>query len=178
LNGNGVPALQDFYRTVDLMLVVGSRLRGHETGDFSLKLPDNLIHVDIDPAANGRAYANTGFICADSTLVLDGLLKRIEGKMNADPAFAPEFGALKAKVQEEFRQTLGPYSDFPRQLRDVMPRDAIWVRDVTMSNTTWGNRLFPVYGPRDSIYPVEPRSAPACRSGSALHSRTAAARRW
>jgi acetolactate synthase-1/2/3 large subunit len=165
LNGNGVPALQDFYRTVDLMLVVGSRLRGHETGDFSLKLPDNLIHVDVDPATNGRAYANTGFICADSTLVLDGLLKRIDGRMKIDPAFAPAFKALKAKVQEEFRQTLGPYSDFPRQLRDVMPRDAIWVRDVTMSNTTWGNRLFPVYGPRDSIYPVGAAIGPSLSLG-------------
>jgi acetolactate synthase I/II/III large subunit len=165
LNGNGIPALQDFYRTVDLMLVVGSRLRGHETGDFSLKLPDNLIHIDIDPAANGRAYANTGFVCADSAVVLDGLLKRIKGKMNVDPAFAPAFKALKAAVQEEFRQTLGPYSDFPKQLRNVMAHDTIWVRDVTMSNTTWGNRLFPVYGPRDSIYPVGAAIGPSLSLG-------------
>ena len=165
LNGNGVPAMQDFYRSVDLMLIVGSRLRGHETGDFTLKLPDNLIHVDLDPAANGRAYANTGFVCADSAAVLDGLLKRIQGKMNVDPAFAPAFKALKSAVQEEFRQTLGPYSDFPQQLRNVMPRDTIWVRDVTMSNTTWGNRLFPVYGPRDSIYPVGAAIGPSLSLG-------------
>ena len=36
----------------------------------------------------------------------------------------------------------------------AMPRDALWVRDVTLSHTTWGNRIFPVYGPRDSVYPV------------------------
>ena len=53
----------------------------------------------------------------DSAAVLDGLLKRIQGKMNVDPAFAPAFKALKSAVQEEFRQTLGPYSDFPQQLR-------------------------------------------------------------
>ena len=165
LNGNGVPALENFYRSVDLMLVVGSRLRGHETGDFNLKLPDNLIRIDVDPAANGRAYPNSEFICADSALALDGLLKRIDGKMNVDPAFAPAFKALKATVQEEFRQSLGPYSDFPRQLREVMPRDAIWVRDVTMSNTTWGNRLFPVFGPRDSIYPVGAAIGPSLSLG-------------
>ncbi len=165
LNGNGFPAVEDFYRTVDLMLVVGSRLRGHETGDFNLKLPKNLICIDVDPAANGRAYPNTGFICADSALVLEGLLKRIDGRMTVDPTFAPAFKALKAAVQEEFRQSLGPYSDFPKQLRDVMPRDAIWVRDVTMSNTTWGNRLFPVYGPRDSIYPVGAAIGPSLSLG-------------
>lgn len=165
LNGNGVPALEEFYRTVDLMLVVGSRLRGHETGDFNLKLPGNLIRIDVDPGANGRGYGNTDFICADSTLVLEGLLQRINGKIKTDPAFAPAFRALKGSVQEEFRQSLGPYADFPRQLREVMPRDAIWVRDVTMSNTTWGNRLFPVYGPRDSIYPVGAAIGPSLSLG-------------
>jgi len=35
-----------------------------------------------------------------------------------------------------------------------MPADAIWVRDVTQSNTTWGNRIFPVYSPHQSVYPV------------------------
>jgi len=36
----------------------------------------------------------------------------------------------------------------------VMPKDAIWVRDVTQSNTTWGNRIFPVYSPHQSVFPV------------------------
>ena len=35
-----------------------------------------------------------------------------------------------------------------------MPKDAIWVRDVTQSNTTWGNRIFPVYSPHQSVFPV------------------------
>jgi acetolactate synthase-1/2/3 large subunit len=35
-----------------------------------------------------------------------------------------------------------------------MPRDALWVRDITFHQTTWANRIFPVYGPRDSIYSV------------------------
>ena len=35
-----------------------------------------------------------------------------------------------------------------------MPRDALWVRDVTISNTTWGHRLFPVYSPETNVYPV------------------------
>ena len=35
-----------------------------------------------------------------------------------------------------------------------MPKDAIWVRDVTQNNTTWGNRVFPVYSPHQSVFPV------------------------
>ena len=46
------------------------------------------------------------------------------------------------------------YGTFSAQLRKAMPRDAIWVRDVTQSNTTWGNRIFPIYHPQQNVYPV------------------------
>jgi acetolactate synthase-1/2/3 large subunit len=35
-----------------------------------------------------------------------------------------------------------------------MPRDAVWVRDVTQNNTTWGNRMFPLDAPNLNVYPV------------------------
>ena len=35
-----------------------------------------------------------------------------------------------------------------------MPRDAIWARDVTQNNTTWGNRVFPLNAPNQNVYPV------------------------
>jgi acetolactate synthase-1/2/3 large subunit len=154
LNGNGMPGVQDFYATCDLMLVAGSRLRGHESGDFSVKLPGPLVQIDVDPVANGRTYAVTQFVHGDAKATLEALLARVGGKLAVDPGFAGDFAKMKAGVQESFRASLGPYADFPRQLRAAMPRDALWVRDITLSNSTWGNRLFPVYGPRDSIYPV------------------------
>jgi acetolactate synthase-1/2/3 large subunit len=154
LHGNGMPGVQEFYRTVDLLLVVGSRLRGHETNDFSLKLPDNIVRIDIDPAAQGRTYADKYFVCGDSRLTLEALLPRIQGKLAIDPAYRDDFTALKRKVRADFLATLGVYSSFSDQLRSVMPKDAVWVRDVTQSNTTWGNRVFPVYSPHQSVYPV------------------------
>jgi acetolactate synthase-1/2/3 large subunit len=153
LNGNGAPAVQAFYAGVDLMLVAGSRLRGHETGDFSAKLPENLIQVDVDPQADGRTYASRYFVRGDADLVLRGLAERLGG-FSPDPAFAADFAATRERAQAEFRAGLGPYETFPAQLRAVMPRDALWVRDITLNNSTWGNRMFPVYGPRDSVYPV------------------------
>ncbi len=39
LHGNGIQMTQDFYQTVDLMLVVGARIRGHESADFSIRTP-------------------------------------------------------------------------------------------------------------------------------------------
>src|SRR6185295_14693544 len=134
--------------------VVGSRLRGQETGDFAIKLPPNIIQIDVDPLANGRTYASSYFVCGDSQATLEALLPRIEGRMQIDPAYRTGFTTLKQTARADFLTTLGVYGSFPEQLRPVMPKDAIWVRDVTQSNTTWGNRVFPVYTPNQSVFPV------------------------
>jgi acetolactate synthase-1/2/3 large subunit len=154
LTGNGLPIVADFYKTVDLCLVVGSRLRGHETGDFSIPLPANLIQIDTDPMANGRTYANKFFVCGDSRETLQGLLDRIEDKTKIQDGYPKEFAALKTAAQKEFIATLGTYGTFSAQLREVMPRDAIWARDVTQNNTTWGNRVFPLSSPNQNVYPT------------------------
>ncbi len=154
LTGNGMPMIQEFYRNVDLMLVVGCRLRGHETNDFTVKLPANIIQIDGDPAANGRTYRSSYFVCGDAKATLESLVTRIEGRLKPQPGYQDEFRALKQAAQKEFLGTLGVYSTFAEQLRHVMPKDAIWVRDVTQSNTTWGNRVFPIYNPQQNVYPV------------------------
>ncbi len=154
LTGNGLPLVTDFYKTLDLCLVVGCRLRGHETGDFAVQPPENLIQIDSDPFANGRTYESKYFVCGDSKATLEGLVKRLEGKMAVAPGYTKEFANLKVAAQAEFIETLGVYGTFSKQLRDVMPKDAIWVRDITQNNTTWGNRVFPIYNPNQNVYPV------------------------
>ncbi len=154
LNGNGAPAVQAFYDTCDLMLVAGSRLRAHETSEFAVKLPANLIQIDIDPEANGRTYPNAWFMVGDTAATLAGLAARLKGRLAVEPGYRAEFSAMKAQARADFMATLGPYATFADQLRAVMPADALWVRDITLNNSTWGNRIFPVLDPRTNIYPV------------------------
>ncbi|WP_428492870.1 thiamine pyrophosphate-binding protein [Rhodopila sp.] len=154
LTGSGMPTVTDFYQTVDLCLVVGCRVRGHETNDFNVRLPDNLIQIDAEPEANGRTYASNYFVCGDAAATLDALVSRIEGKLKVASDYVEEFKQLKRNAQRAFIDTLGAYGTFSEQLRKVMPRDAIWARDVTQSNTTWGNRVFPLNAPNQNVYPV------------------------
>ena len=165
LHGNGSPRIQEFYRSVDAMLVVGSRLRGHETMEFTLKLPATRIQVDVDPRANGRTYDCAHFVCGDAGLVMAGLAERLAGHMSIDPAFLPDFTGARAAAVADYIETIGPYRDFPALLRDALPRDAVWVRDITLSNSAWGNRIFPVYGPRDAIHPVSAAIGPGLPLG-------------
>jgi acetolactate synthase I/II/III large subunit len=178
MHGNGMPKIQQFYRTVDLLLAVGTRLRGQETGDFAVKLPDNLIQIDTDPLANGRTYAAAYFVCGDAQATLEALLPRIAGRLKPDPAYLQDFAALKQAAHAEFLDTLGVYGGFAGQLRSAMPKDAIWVRDVTQSNTTWGNRVFPVYSPEQSVFPVGAGIGQGLSLASALPRRQTTERPW
>jgi acetolactate synthase-1/2/3 large subunit len=154
LNGLGLPGVEAFYQSVDLMLVAGSRLRGHETGEFSVPLPKTLAQIDVDPLADGRTYQSALFVCADAALTLDALAERIQGRTGIDPSFGREFRLLKEQTRVAFRAALGPYANFAEELRAVTPRDAIWARDVTINNSTWGNKLFPLHDTTSNIYPI------------------------
>jgi acetolactate synthase-1/2/3 large subunit len=154
LTGSGMPIITDFYKTVDLCLVAGCRIRGHETNDFNVRLPENLIQIDADPLANGRTYPNRFFVCGDAQATLERLVSRIQGRLKVAPGYVEEFAELKRNAQSAYIDTLGAYGTFSAQLRKVMPRDAIWARDVTQNNTTWGNRVFPLNAPNQNVYPV------------------------
>lgn len=154
LSGLGQSEVQAFYETVDLMIVAGSRLRGHETHDFAVKLPKNLIQIDVDAAANGRTYPVQQFVLGDCGATLSALADLVGHRMGLDPDFARDFTRLRDEARADYRASLGPYASFPEQIRAAMPRGAIWVRDVTIANSSWGNRLMPVLSSNENVYPV------------------------
>ena len=151
---NAVPLIEDFYKTLDLMVVVGSRLRGHETRDMSLELPNNIIQIDIDPDAENRTYQTNHFHCGDARKVLDELANRLSKKLVLEEKWANEVNDLKNNIVNEYKSTLGAYKNFPEIVRKVLPQDGRWVRDVTISNSMWGNRLMLINSPEENIYPV------------------------
>ena len=155
MQGSGTPLIEAFYDSVDLMIVAGSRLRGHETQEQRLRLPSRRAQIDIDPAAAGRTYGFETFVYGDASLTLQRLADRLQvDAYSADPALASDLAAARHRAAGAYREILGPYRDFPDQLRAAMPRDAVFVRDATVAANTWGHRLFPVYGPQDSVHSV------------------------
>ena len=152
LNGTGAPEVIAFYESVDLMVVVGSRLRGQETVDQSLALPSQRVQIDLDPAAEGRSYDCAQFVCGDARDVLERLVAAL-GNYQAEPGYREQFADMKQRARQAFAGTLGPYAGFAEQLRSQLPRNAVWARDITVANSTWGNRLFEVTGPRAAMHP-------------------------
>lgn len=151
---NAVPKVENFYSTIDLMIVVGSRLRGHETRDMSLKLPKNLVQIDIDPDAKDRTYKSSFFHLGDAKYVLNELLTRISDLKKAKKEWIAEVETLKNDILDEYKSFLGVYKDFPQIVRECLPKGGRWIRDVTISNSTWGNRMMPLFDASENIYPV------------------------
>jgi acetolactate synthase-1/2/3 large subunit len=144
--------VEKFYGSCDAMLVVGSRLRGNETLKYKLRLPRPLYRVDADPESQGRCYTDDFFVAGDSAATLNALADRLAGRMKPDPAFARDLAATRAAAEQVVRDGLGPYERLVAELQRAAGRDFVWVRDVTVSNSTWGNRSLRISGPRDGVH--------------------------
>ena len=146
------PAIEAFYGQCDAMLVVGSRLRGNETLKYCLKLPPTLYRIDADPSANGRCYSSRQFVCGDAALALEALADLLQGRMTVDPDFGADLRRAHTAAVASLRDGLGPYAALVDALQAQAGRTFNWVRDVTVSNSTWGNRELRIFDPRAGVH--------------------------
>ncbi|OAN56741.1 hypothetical protein A7Q26_18250 [Sphingobium sp. TCM1] len=151
---NCTPQIQALYDSADLMIVAGSRLRGNETWTYKLRLPRPLAVIDVDATADGRTYENDQFLHGDVKAVLAGLVARAQGRLDIDTALASEIAVARDEMQAALRKGLGAYDALVDALQARMPADAAWVRDVTVSNSTWGNRYLRVGHSRAGVHAV------------------------
>jgi thiamine pyrophosphate-dependent acetolactate synthase large subunit-like protein len=69
---------RDLIADCDLLLAVGTRFSYFPTGGWSLRLPDRIVQIDIDPAEIGRNYRVEAGVVGDAGLVLSA----IEGELD------------------------------------------------------------------------------------------------
>jgi acetolactate synthase I/II/III large subunit len=144
---------ENLYKKSDLMLVVGSRLRGNETKNYKLALPKPLIQIDADAAQGGRNYGVDMFIHADAKLALRALLDVLPAKLEADPQFHYEIAIARAQGEGDLRAKLGPYQTIADDLQArIHANGYAFVRDVTISNSTFGNRYVQIAAPNLGVH--------------------------
>jgi acetolactate synthase-1/2/3 large subunit len=149
---NMTPEATEIYARADLMIVVGSRLRGNETQNNRMPLPP-IVQIDADPAQAGRNYPADLFITADARLALEGLLARLPEKLETDPVFLSDIASARAKSEAALRAGLGPYAALADLLRRRVHQGCHpWVRDVTIANSTFGNRYVHIAAPHLGVH--------------------------
>ncbi len=144
--------VEEFYQSCDAMLVVGSRLRSNETLSYKLRLPGKLYRVDANPLAHNRGYASDYFVHGDAALTLDALADRLEGRMEIDPSLLPDLRVARKQAGEHVDFGLGPYVQLKNALEQAVRKKCWWVRDITLSNSMWGNRAPALDNPRAGVH--------------------------
>lgn len=143
---------EELYARADLMIVVGSRLRGNETQNNRMAMPP-LIQIDADPGQAGRNYPVELFIAGDARRTLEGLLARLPERLDADQNFLADIATARMKSEAALRSSLGPY-DILADVLSTRVHDGghPWVRDVTVSNSTFGNRYVRIAAPHLGVH--------------------------
>ncbi|MFA6265573.1 MAG: thiamine pyrophosphate-binding protein [Pseudolabrys sp.] len=149
---NMTPDAVEIYARADLMIVVGSRLRGNETQNNRMPLPP-LVQIDADAAQGGRNYPVEQFIAADAKLALEGLLSRLPATLDVDAGFIKDIAQARGRSEATLRKALGPYTPLADALSARVSKNGHpWVRDVTVSNSTFGNRYVRIAAPHLGVH--------------------------
>ena len=144
--------VEALFASADLLVVAGSRLRSNETLGYRLQLPKRRALIDVDELARDRVYAFDEFVRGDAALVLEALGSALEGKMSLDPAFGGDVRAARQAAEGALRTSLGPFAGVAAAVEHALGPNDVWVRDVTISNSTWGNRLPAFAHPRQGVH--------------------------
>ena len=148
---------EQFYETVDAMLAVGTRLRSNETLNYKLKLPARRFRIDANPLVENRGYTTELCVHGDAALTLNALADRLEaaqaqGRMVIDPTLTADVQAARAAAAALVDSTLGPYVKLKNSIGAVAGPNIWWVRDITLSNSMWGNRAPVLNHPRAGVH--------------------------
>ena len=150
---NMTPMAQALFDQCDLMIVVGSRLRGNETRNNMLRLGKPLVQIDADASQGGRNYQVDMFIHGEADFALESLLARLPERLEVDASFADNLTQARAASEDALGKSLGPY----RLLADVMSARVHagalpFARDVTIANSMFGNRYVRLAAPHLGVH--------------------------
>ncbi|POX57179.1 acetolactate synthase [Streptomyces sp. Ru71] len=144
------PAVRALLDDADVLVTIGTHFRSNETADYTLRLPEAHIQIDVDAAALGRVHPATHTLHGDAARVLPELTP---AAAPADPGWSARVTAVRDEVRAAQRDAIGPQAAICDALAAALPPGAVVARDVTIPSSTWGNRLLPIHDPRGNVFP-------------------------
>ncbi len=112
-----------------------------------------LAQIDADTSQAARNYPVELFVHADAKLALEALLKLLPEKLDTDAGFLADICKARAQSEASLRAGLGPYGALADLLSERIGQAGHpWVRDVTISNSTFGNRYVRLAAPHLGVH--------------------------
>jgi acetolactate synthase I/II/III large subunit len=157
---SAVPAAQNAFKDCDCMVAIGTRFAEIATGSYGAEVPENLIHVDINPNVFGANYPAKVGIAGDAGLALRALLTALEKgpRRIVDRGLRERIKADKAAYRESWYRNdaadvVNPARFFDA-LRQEMPDDGIIAIDDG-NHTFLTAELMPIHAPKSVILPTD-----------------------
>jgi acetolactate synthase I/II/III large subunit len=157
---SAVPAAQNAFKDCDCMVAIGTRFAEIATGSYGAEVPENLIHVDINPNVFGANYPAKVGIAGDAGLALRALLTALEKgpRRIVDRGLRERIKADKAAYRESWYRNdaadvVNPARFFDA-LRQKMPDDGIIAIDDG-NHTFLTAELMPIHAPKSVILPTD-----------------------
>lgn len=161
LGVSAVPAVQNAFKDCDCLLAIGTRFSEIPTGSYGVKVPENLIHIDINPEVFNANYPAKVSVEGDAGAVITQLLRQLEtgAPRQASPA------TLREQIKRDKRAYRESWYDndvaglvnpvrFFDELRRQMPDDGILVIDDG-NHTFLTAELMPIHAPKSVILPTD-----------------------
>lgn len=146
------PSVEALMAQCDFTLVAGSRLRSNETRSWTLELPSPRVQIDIDPAAASRNYLMDNTLIADCASLLAALAEKAQGREWGNEQWDAQVKEAVELADSGLREQCGAYAQLNDAIAQALPDDGILVRDITVSGSLWGSRLFRAHGPLMNIH--------------------------
>ncbi|GLQ05581.1 thiamine pyrophosphate-binding protein [Sneathiella chinensis] len=159
---SAVPAAREAFQECDCLLAVGTRFGEIPTGSFGVSVPENLIHIDINPDVIGANFPAAVGIAGDAAAVLAELCQRLgndagQGLRDGDRIRTHIREAKQAYRQEwlehDSNGRVNPLGFFDG-LRAELPDDGILVVDDG-NHTFLTAELMPIHDPKGFISPTD-----------------------
>jgi len=158
----GLPAAQKSFAGCDCLLTVGARFGEIATGSYGIKVPENLIHVDINPEVFHKNYQAALPIEGDATQVMQAIVKEAKSRDYTSPRNSQELATTIAREKKAYSESWRKEKKgdivspgfFFKSLREQLPDDAYMVVDDG-KHTFLAAELFDVYHPRHFISPTD-----------------------
>ncbi|MDY6054719.1 thiamine pyrophosphate-binding protein [Micrococcus sp.] len=144
-------AVLALWEEADCLLTIGSHLRGNETQNFTLPLPEKHVQIDLDAEVIGLNFPVAVGLQADARSAVAALLEEL-GEPATEEGWDQRVREAADAARAGHRKDIGAYAAICDAMRDRLPRRAVIVRDVTVPGSSWGNRLLSVYDARDNIF--------------------------
>ena len=158
--GYSVPAGQNAFAQCDAVLAIGTRFAEIPTGSFSMQVPEDLIHIDINPEVFNANYPAKIAVEGDARCIVPALLSQVRDlqAQAKEGTMAQQIQRDKAAYKQQWLahksgERVNP-AKFFQTLRELISDDTIVVADDG-NHTYLVAELMPILGARRYISPTD-----------------------